>query len=68
MLSKAVMSHIPYNQPYGFDHLMLDLIKAEKNASVRPFGGYWLDIGRPDDYMIAIEEFEKNKALFLKDA
>ncbi len=68
MLSKAVMDHIPYNEPYGFDHLMLDLIKAEKNATVRPFDGYWLDIGRPDDYMIAIDEFEKNKGLFLKDA
>ena len=68
MLSKGVVAHIPYNEPYGFDHLMLDLIKVDKNASVRPFDGYWLDIGRPDDYMIAIEEFEKNKGLFLKDA
>lgn len=68
MLSKAIMEHIPHNEPYGFDHLMLDLIKAKKNASVRPFDGYWLDIGRPDDYMMAIDEFEKNKGLFLKDA
>jgi NDP-sugar pyrophosphorylase family protein len=68
MLSKAVLDHIPHNKPYGFDHLMLDLIKAEKNASVRQFDGYWLDIGRPDDYMVAIDEFEKNKGLFLKDA
>ncbi|MFT5820825.1 MAG: NDP-sugar pyrophosphorylase family protein [Crocinitomix sp.] len=68
MLSKAVLEHIPHNESYGFDHLMLDLIKAEKNATVRPFHGYWLDIGRPDDYMIAIDEFEKNKGLFLKDA
>lgn len=68
MLNKAVMEFIPYNQAYGFDHLMLDLIKAEKNASVKQFDGYWLDIGRPDDYMVAIDEFEKNKAVFLKDA
>ena len=67
MLNKDVMQHIPYNQPYGFDHLMLDLIKVNRNATVRPFDGYWLDIGRPDDYMIAIDEFEKNKAVFLKD-
>lgn len=68
MLSKAVMEFIPHNTPYGFDHLMLDLIKANKNASVKQFNGYWLDIGRPDDYMIAIDEFEKNKSVFLKDA
>lgn len=68
MLNKAVLEFIPHNQPYGFDTLMLDLIKANKNASVKSFDGYWLDIGRPDDYMIAIDEFEKNKAIFLKDA
>jgi NDP-sugar pyrophosphorylase family protein len=67
MLNKAVLEYIPHNEPYGFDHLMLDLIKANKNATVRPFEGYWLDIGRPDDYMIAIDEFEKNKATFLKN-
>ena len=67
MLNKAVLEYIPHNEPYGFDHLMLDLIKVNKNATVRPFEGYWLDIGRPDDYMIAIDEFEKNKATFLKN-
>lgn len=67
MLSKAVMEFIPYNKSYGFDHLMLDLIAAGKNAKVKQFNGYWLDIGRPDDYMIAIDEFEKNKNIFLKD-
>lgn len=65
MVNKAVLDFIPLNEAYGFDHLMLDLIKAQKNASVRQFDGYWLDIGRPDDYMIAIDEFEKNKELFI---
>lgn len=67
MLSKEVLNFIPHNEAYGFDTLMLDLIKANKNATVRPFDGYWLDIGRPDDYMEAIEEFENNKDIFLKD-
>jgi NDP-sugar pyrophosphorylase family protein len=31
------------------------------------FNGFWLDIGRPDDYTQATEEFEKNKDLFLKN-
>ncbi|MCH2232350.1 MAG: NTP transferase domain-containing protein [Crocinitomicaceae bacterium] len=65
MLNKAVMEFIPKNETYGFDHLMLDLIKANRNASVKEFKGYWLDIGRPDDYMTAIDEFEKNKNTFL---
>ena len=28
--------------------------------------GYWLDIGKPDDYMKAIEEFEVLKDRFLR--
>ncbi len=65
MLSKEIMEFIPVNESYGFDVLMLDLIKANKNASVNQFTGYWLDIGRPDDYMQAIEEFESKKDIFL---
>ena len=27
-----------------------------------PFNGYWLDIGRPDDYQVACEHFPEIKA------
>ena len=61
MMSNKVLEFIPSGISYGFDNLMLDLIKNNKPARVFPFGGYWLDIGRSDDYMIAIEEFENMK-------
>jgi NDP-sugar pyrophosphorylase family protein len=66
MLSKKILEFIPHNKAYGFDTLMLDLIKSGNNAAVRRFSGYWLDIGRPDDYMQAIEEFENQKDIFLR--
>ena len=66
MASKAVLDAIPENTPYGFDQLMLDLIAAGNPAFVERFNGYWLDIGRPDDYMQAIEEFEDKRELFLR--
>jgi NDP-mannose synthase len=59
MANKSILEFIPNNQAYGFDHLMLELIKRNKNASVKPFEGYWLDIGRPDDYAQACEDVEK---------
>lgn len=65
MLNKKVKSFIPHNQSYGFDTLMLDMIKAGTPACVKKFSGYWLDIGRPDDYMQAIEEFEQKQSVFL---
>jgi NDP-sugar pyrophosphorylase family protein len=68
MANLKIMDIIPENTIYGFDHLMLDLIRMKKPAKVKKFDGYWLDIGRPDDYALAIDEFEKNKEIFLKES
>ena len=65
MASRRILDFIPEDRNYGFDNLMLDMIAAGKPAAVRKFGGYWLDIGRPDDYVQAIEEFEQMKQRFL---
>ena len=67
MVSKKVMEYIPENSAYGFDNLMLDLIKNNKKPKIDKFKGYWLDIGRPDDYSVAIEEFEQMKDKFLRN-
>jgi NDP-sugar pyrophosphorylase family protein len=45
---------------------MTDLINAQRIVSVKKYDGYWLDIGRPDDYAQAIDEFESLKETFLK--
>lgn len=66
MANRGILRYIPEGVAYGFDHLMLDLIKAGDPASVKKFQGYWLDIGRIDDYNQAIEEFESKKNLFLR--
>lgn len=59
MANKKILNYIPENEAYGFDHLMLELIEKKENASVIPFDGYWLDIGRPDDYAKACEDIDK---------
>jgi len=65
MVSRRILDIIPEGMSYGFDNLMLDLIATKNPASVKEFVGYWLDIGKPDDYEQAIEEFEKMKSRFL---
>ena len=65
MANRCIMDFIPAGKSYGFDNLMLDLLAAGKPAAVQKFDGYWLDIGRPDDYIQAIEEFEQMKQRFL---
>ena len=66
MLSKRVLRNIPEGQAHGFDELMLDFIKAKMPVLVKRHKGCWLDIGRPDDYMQAIDMYEKNSEMFLK--
>lgn len=59
MVNKVILKYIPDNEAYGFDDLMYDLIKDKKYAYVKPHDGYWLDIGRPDDYEKACNDIEK---------
>ncbi len=67
MLSKKVLDFIPNNTPYGFDQLMLALLAKNEPVAINTFTGLWLDIGRPDDYVEAIEQFDqlKDKILYV---
>ena len=65
MLSRRVLSAVPHGQKYGFDDLMRDCLAKKVAVHVRPHSGYWLDIGRPDDYLRAIEDFENGRQRFL---
>lgn len=65
VVNRQAVDMIPSGVPYGFDKLMLDLIGARKKINVRTHNGYWLDIGRPDDYMQAIDEFSEMKPRLL---
>lgn len=66
MINKKVLNYIPNDKTYGFDDLMLDLIKDNCFAAIKRYDGYWLDIGKQDDYLQAVEEFDKLKERFLK--
>ena len=64
MLNRKLIDNFPPHS-YGFDNLMHDLIAKEERVRVKIHNGYWLDIGRPDDYMRAIEEFDSMKDVFI---
>ncbi len=55
--SREIIDHIPRGKPFGFDDLMLKLIAEKQDVRANPFSGYWLDIGRPEDYDRANNEF-----------
>ncbi len=65
-VNHPILEIIPHKESYGLDMLMLDIIKAGRNATVKQFNGS-LDIGCPDDGTQAIDEFESKKDIFLKE-
>ncbi len=67
MISRDVLKYVPAHRSFGFDDLMHDLIGAKQTVDVRRFDGYWLDIGRADDYLQAIDEFPQMKPRLLHE-
>ncbi len=63
----VILNYIPLNQKLDLPDLMLNLLKAGQKVNVFKFDGYWLDIGRPDDYERAIDEFAKHRQEFIKE-
>ncbi len=59
VFNKNVLDFVPNNEPFGFDDLMLTLLDKKQPIKVYPYDGYWLDIGRPEDYEKASEDIEK---------
>jgi len=56
-LNRSVIESLPKARPYGFDQLMLDCLARGQQVDICSFSGYWLDIGRTDDYEYADENF-----------
>jgi NDP-sugar pyrophosphorylase family protein len=60
-VNRSVLDFVPPDRKYGVDDLMINLLGKGEAIKVEPYDGYWLDIGRPDDYVRAIEEFEQRR-------
>ena len=53
---------IPRNIPFGFDQLILRMLAENQKVHIETHAGYWLDIGRPDDYQQAIDDWPHLKS------
>ena len=65
VFSRGVLDLIPPDTHFGFDDLVLAMIARGCDLRAYPFNGYWLDIGRPEDYDRANAEFEALRDRFL---
>ena len=57
---------LPKNEYFDFPSLVQSLLNDKKNINAYNIEGFWLDIGRADDYQKAIEEFASKENIFSK--
>ncbi|MBN1661420.1 MAG: NTP transferase domain-containing protein [Anaerolineae bacterium] len=62
-----VLSFIPKGNKMDLPDLVTAMMAGGHRVATFPFDGYWLDIGRPDDYERAVDEFRRHRALFLPE-
>ncbi len=62
-LTRELIYGLTRGERFGFDDLMLKSLSENWPVSIYSFDGFWLDIGRPEDYGYADENF----AQILKD-
>jgi NDP-sugar pyrophosphorylase family protein len=53
VFNRQVLSFVPENQKYGFDDLMHNLLNHQQTIQAYIFDGFWLDIGRIEDFQKA---------------
>jgi NDP-sugar pyrophosphorylase family protein len=61
----AILNYIPKGERLDLPALILRLISDRQRVNAYQHDGYWLDIGRHDDYQEATRVFESNRAKFL---
>ena len=68
LFEPAILKYIKPNQRLDLPDLVMNLMKQGQRVNVFNFDGYWLDIGRHDDYEKAVEEFSAHRVEFLPEA
>jgi NDP-sugar pyrophosphorylase family protein len=64
VMSAAVLDRIPAGY-YDMPQLILDLLADGQRVTTRRHDGFWLDIGRVDDYALANEMFAEDPGRFI---
>lgn len=64
-LSRDTLSSFTPGEPLGFDDLVMHLLRTGAPVRAYPSDGYWLDIGRPEDYDQANADFPRMRQTLL---
>ena len=67
VFNRSVLSLFDRGDRIDFPDVVHRLVAKDRHVRVHRFEGHWLDIGRPDDYSIATEQFRALRSQFLVD-
>ena len=59
LMKRSVLDRLPKNAFYNTTNLMEDLIGNKYKVISYPLNGYWLDVGKPEDYKQAQEDINR---------
>jgi NDP-mannose synthase len=65
MFEPRILKYIEPNHYLDFPDLILRVIAAHEKVYGYPFDGYWQDLGNPEDYQQAQQDFTEMQAQFL---
>jgi NDP-sugar pyrophosphorylase family protein len=67
VIEPRALDFLDAGQYFDLPEFVLRLLSDKQEVCAYPFDGYWLDIGRPDDYERAIEQFAQLRAQLLHE-
>ncbi len=62
VLEPTALKYVSRNTPLDLPDLILAMIRANERVGAYVHDGYWLDIGRPEDYGQAQDDFPKMRS------
>jgi NDP-mannose synthase len=66
VLDRRVCEHVPCDEPFDLPQLVWRLLEAGERVGAFGYDGFWLDIGRHEDYAAAIEQFDELRPALLR--
>jgi NDP-mannose synthase len=67
LFEPEVLKYIPRDEYLDFPNLILKLLAAGERVVGYPYDGYWMDLGNPEDYTQANQDFERMRTQFLPE-
>ena len=64
-IEPKILELIPKGVPFGFDDLMYTMLERDLPVCVYDHTGFWMDIGREEDFQKAQETFRRNETSIL---